>query len=95
MSGSTSPSADDDLARECLYRFLSAVVAGPYSADWDRTLREENQNLVIEAWHWLQPETDEFEMIRLMDELNVSAQSLCAQYDRVFGLVVLKLGCRG
>src|SRR5512135_3758830 len=87
---SASQATTDDLARECLYRFLSAVVAGPYSADWERALGAENQDLVIEAWHWLQPESDEFEMIRLMEELEASPQALRAQYDTVFGLVVPK-----
>ena len=32
----TAQATADDLAPECLYRFLSAVVAGPYSADWAR-----------------------------------------------------------
>ena len=59
---SASQADDDDLARECLYRFLSAVVAGPYLAGWDRASDGENQNLVIEAWHCLQPESDEFAM---------------------------------
>jgi len=62
----TDQATADDLAPECLYRFLSAVVAGPYSADWERALGAENQDLVIEAWHWLQPESEEFEMIRLI-----------------------------
>ncbi len=87
---SASQSAADDLARECLYRFLSAIVAGPYSADWERASGAENQDLVIEAWHWLQPESDEFEMIRLIEELEASPQALRAQYDTVFGLVVPK-----
>lgn len=85
---SASHSAADDLARECLYRFLSAVVAGPYSADWDRASGAENQGLAIEAWRWLQAEPDEFEMIRLVEELDASPDALRAQYDTVFGLVV-------
>ncbi len=87
---SASLSAADDLARECLYRFLSAVVAGPYLAGWDRAFDGENQNLVIEAWHWLEPESDEFAMIRLMEQLDASPQEVRAQYDTVFGLLVPK-----
>jgi putative dimethyl sulfoxide reductase chaperone len=85
---SASQSAADDLARECLYRFLAAVVAGPYSADWDRASGAENQGLAIEAWRWLQAESDEFEMIRLVQELDASPAALRAEYDTVFGLVV-------
>jgi TorA maturation chaperone TorD len=89
MSGdsSVSPPADVDLARECLYRFLSVVVAGPYSADWDRALDGETHDLVITAWRWLQPESDQLEITRLTDELKASPQALRSQYDRVFGLV--------
>jgi len=86
----TAQATADDLARECLYRFLSAVVAGPYSADWARASGAENRDLVLGAWQWLQPESDELEMIRLIDELEASPQVLCAQYDSVFGLVVPK-----
>ena len=74
----TAQATADDLAPECLYRFLSAVVAGPYSADWARASDAENRDLVLGAWQWLQPESDEFEMIRLIDELEASPQVLCA-----------------
>jgi len=83
-----SQATADDLARECLYRFLSAVVAGPYSAGWDRAAGAENQGLAIEAWRWLQAESDEFEMIRLVQELDASPAALREEYDTVFGLVV-------
>jgi len=85
-----SPDTADDLARECLYRFFSAIVAGPYSAAWERVSGAENQGLVIEAWNWLLPESNEFAMICLMDELNASLQAIRGQYDTVFGLVVSK-----
>lgn len=80
----------DELAPECLYRFLSAVVAGPYSADWARVSVAENRELVLGAWQWLQPESEESEMIRLIDELGASPRVLRAHYDSVFGLVVPK-----
>jgi TorA maturation chaperone TorD len=80
----------DDLAPECLYRFLSAVVAGPYSAGWARVFGAENRDLVLGAWQWLQPESDESEIIRLIDDLEASPQVLRAQYDSVFGLVAPK-----
>ncbi len=85
-----SQATADDLARECLYRFFSAVVAGPYSAQWERASGAVNQDLVIEAWRWLQPESDESEMIRLMEELDASPQEVRAQYDTVFGLLAPK-----
>jgi TorA maturation chaperone TorD len=86
----TAQATADDLAPECLYRFLSAVVAGPYSSQWERASGDVNRELVLGAWQWLQPEADEFEMIRLIDELEASPQVLRAQYDSVFGLVVPK-----
>src|SRR3954471_17701863 len=86
----TAQATADELAPECLYRFLSAVVAGPYSAHWARASDVENRALVLGAWQWLQPETEEFEMIRLIRELEASLQVLRAQYDSVFGLVVPK-----
>src|SRR5512135_1134456 len=82
--------AADDLARECLYRFLSAVVIGPYSKGWDRAGDAGNQGLALEAALWLRAETDECGMTRLVEGLRAPLDALRAEYDRVFGLVVPK-----
>jgi TorA maturation chaperone TorD len=78
----------NELARECIYRFLSAVVAGPHSPSWEWVSDPENQELAIGAWSWIQPESDEGELDRLIDKLRASCQTLRIQYDKVFGLVV-------
>ncbi len=92
----SSQSFVDDLARECLYRFLSTVVVGPYSDGWDRALDAGSQGLALEAMEWLRsgtgPEIDpeEFDIIHLVEELHAPLDALRAEYDRVFGLVVPK-----
>jgi putative dimethyl sulfoxide reductase chaperone len=82
--------AADDLARECLYRFLSAVIVGPYSEGWNQAGDAENQGLALEAALWLRAEADECDMTRLVEELRTPLDALRAEYDRVFGLVVPK-----
>jgi TorA maturation chaperone TorD len=83
-----SRSTADDLARESLYRFLSSVIAGPYSAGWERALETGNQDLVIEAARWLRGGTYDCEMNRLVEEMQAPVETLRAGYDAVFGLVV-------
>jgi putative dimethyl sulfoxide reductase chaperone len=85
-----SQSAADDLARECLYRFLSAVVAGPYSAAWERASGAENQNLALQASRWLGADAEECDIPLLVEQLHAPLDELRADYDRVFGLVVSK-----
>jgi TorA maturation chaperone TorD len=90
-SESSAPqSAAADLARECLYRFLSAVVAGPYSPGWDRATDAGSQGLAVEAARWLQAESDDCAMSRLVEQLHAPPDALRAQYEEVFGLVVPK-----
>jgi len=87
---SASQADDDDLARECLDRFLSAVVTGPYTAVWDRALAAENQGLALEAWRWLRAESDVYDLPRLVEELQAPLDVLRSEYDRVFGLAAPK-----
>src|SRR5262249_17295927 len=90
-SESSAPqSAEDDLSRECLYRFLSVVVAGPYSLSWDRLTDAVNRDLTLEAARQLLAESDERDVSRLVEELNAPLDELRAQYEEVFGLVVPK-----
>ena len=88
--GTKSDSTLDEIARECLYRFLSAVVAGPNSPGWCRATDAGDQELVLEAPRWLQAESDELRMSRLVEELQVPLDTLRAQYENVFGIVVPK-----
>jgi TorA maturation chaperone TorD len=80
-----SGSETDDLARECVYRYLAAVVGGPDSG-WGCALGALDQDLAIDAAGWLLSDCDAFE--RLADELRAPREALRAEYDRVFGLVV-------
>jgi TorA maturation chaperone TorD len=86
----TAQSEAADLARECVYRFLPAVVAGPYSANWENVLGAENRDLAIHAWHFLHPDSDGLEMSYLVEQLDATPAVLRDQYDSVFGLVVPK-----
>jgi ferredoxin len=67
---SASQSAADDLARECLSRFLSAVVTGPYSAAWEWAFGAENQSLAIQASRWLGADAEECDMPLLVEPLH-------------------------
>ncbi len=83
-----SPIDVDEIGRECVYRFLSTLVTGPASVDWHTLFEAGNQNLVVEAWTWLQPESDHAAISRLISELEASSQALASQFDKVFGLLV-------
>lgn len=48
-------SAAVDLARECIYRFLAAVVGGPYSNAWGQALDPSAQDLALAAADLLAP----------------------------------------
>jgi TorA maturation chaperone TorD len=93
-----------DLARECLYRFLSAVVAGPYESDWARAMDAAAQNLAKAAADLLRAEfhtawmplakgelpIENLDLAPLVRELNRPADELRADFDRTFGLVIPK-----
>jgi TorA maturation chaperone TorD len=92
-----SPYEADDLARECLYRFLASVVSGPVSHGWDRALTEPNLALATAAAVWLLSGDDpgsresgsgDEGFDRLAEELRAPREALRTEYDRVFGLVV-------
>jgi hypothetical protein len=98
--GSEVPTAD--LARECLYRFLAAVVSGPYEDGWPRVLDSEAQRLALQAAGLLRdeaaPDPDpvapgerpiaDLDLTRLVRELRRPLEQLRDEYDRVFGLVI-------
>jgi TorA maturation chaperone TorD len=78
----------DGLARECIYRFLSTLVAGPDAGDWLKVSEPENQEVAIEAWRWLQPGGDHAALSDLIRELQAPPQALRSHFDQVFGLLV-------
>ena len=104
MPDATSDCAARDLARECLYRFLAAVLGDPYAESWDRVLDPESQRAASAAAELLQGEScDHFpdlgfgesppsglELRPLVDALQRPITELRAEYDRVFGLVIPK-----
>lgn len=91
-----------DLARECVYRFLSAALTDPSSPGWRRVLDPENQALAVEAGRVLREAlagepmdltfgelgAEELDLEPLVSELNESPERLLGDYERVFGLVV-------
>ncbi len=93
-----------DLAREVLYRFLAAVVGGPYADGWDRVQDNQSRALVLDAADLLRDTTgtegplggsgtssaEDLGFARLDVELNATPDELRVEYDRLFGLVVPK-----
>jgi TorA maturation chaperone TorD len=88
--GTESDSALDEIARECLYRFLAAVVAGPSSPGWHQATDAGDQELALKAAQWLQAESDELRMSCLVEELRAPLDTLRTQHENVFGIVVPK-----
>jgi len=92
------------VARECLYRFLSAAVLGPYDDAWMRVRDGESQRLVLLAAELLRdeaaPDPDplapgeraiaELDLTCLLKEVARPLDQLRDEYDRVFGLVIPK-----
>lgn len=93
-----------DLARECVYRFLSAAIADPTRPDWDRVRDPDNQALAVEAADVLreayaqdpinltfgESSPESLDLRPLVSELNRTREELLEQYERVFGLVAPK-----
>jgi putative dimethyl sulfoxide reductase chaperone len=94
-------SAAIDLARECLYRFLATVAAGPYAEGWTRLDESDTRQLVVDAANLIRGEVaaeafplgygersaDELDCAELLAELQKPLAQLRADFDRVFGLV--------
>jgi TorA maturation chaperone TorD len=93
-----------DMARECLYRFLAAVVAGPYAGSWRYIEESDDQLLAVVAAGLIQSEAenqlgplgfgermaDDFDLAALVAELHAPVEELRDDYNRVFGLVIPK-----
>ena len=101
-SPSLSAEAAIGVARECVYRFLSAALGDPTLPDWNRVLEPQNQDLAVQAGEVLRAAfaTDSpalacgevspvsLDLAPLIAALNGSIDEIKAEYDRVFGLVV-------
>jgi TorA maturation chaperone TorD len=94
MNAQADPIAtsDAELARECLYRVLAAVVGGPFAPGWDDVLAETDHDLVLGAADLLATDggPDIADWSRLIESLRVPPETLRDQYDRVFGLIAPK-----
>lgn len=108
MQAYDCPSICDDVAiavaRECVYRFLSAVLTDPSMPGWDRVLDPLNQELAVQAGHVLreafveQPASLTFgelppihlDLTPLITDLKRPFDQVKSDHERVFGLVVPK-----
>lgn len=93
-----------DLARECVYRFLSALATDPYNPAWERARDPRGQELAIAAMDVLRefaeheptPLTygelgaDALDLRPLVAALSHPLDDLRADYDRIVGLVIPK-----
>jgi TorA maturation chaperone TorD len=91
-----------DLARECLYRFLAAMLRDPAGAERGSLLSADNQKLAQQAAELLREEAQsialgfgelppsELDIQPLLAQLAEPIGTQAAEYDRVFGLVIAK-----
>ena len=91
----------DDLARECLYRFLAAALEDPLFQDQSILAEERGQKLAREAASFLREEAQGQAMVQSFGELSIDHLELdtfldlcrcngherASDYDRIFGLV--------
>lgn len=99
----SSPDLALDLARESLYRFLAAALSDPRGPEWRMVMHPQNQRLLREAIELIRGEAEssspapgfgelphgQLDSTTLLEELAKPEKDLCADYDRVFGLVYL------
>jgi len=90
-----------DLARECLYRFLATAVSDPYLDQWRLVRDSASQRLFSDAAALVRTESasnpaslgfgelgsEHMDADAIINELQSPMGELCAQHDRVFGLV--------
>ena len=93
-----------DLARECVYRFLSALATDPYNPEWERARDSRGHELAITAMDVLRAQAERnptpltfgelgaeaLDFRPLVSELARPAADHRADYDRSFGLVIPK-----
>jgi TorA maturation chaperone TorD len=108
MQADELPSISDDaavrVARECVYRFLSAALTDPTMPAWERVLEPGNQDLAAQAGDLLRAEFENrplalacgelapvnLDLTTLIAELNAMSDQVRSDYERVYGLVVPK-----
>ncbi len=108
MQVDDTPSISDDtatdLARECVYRFLSAALTDPSIPGWDRVLDPLNQELAVQAGQVLREALADqsaaltfgelppmhLDLAPLIPELRRPLDQVKSDHERVFGLVVPK-----
>jgi TorA maturation chaperone TorD len=90
-----------EIARECVYRFLSACATDPHSPGWDRVRDRETRALVVAAMDVVREEAegrpietargergpDTLDLRPLVDALDAPLEALRSQHDHVVGLV--------
>src|SRR5262245_65674095 len=89
-----------DLARECVYRFLSAALSDPRGPHWDLVLHKENRRLFCDACRFLAGQArrpivlglgelcaEKLNPTPLLRAFRRPGHDFRAAYDRVFGLV--------
>jgi len=93
-----------DLARECLYRFLAVALSDPQLTRWQFVVDQENQRLACAAADLLRTDSghqtvqlgfaelppQQLHLEPVVSELRKPIDELCADYDRVFGLVLAR-----
>lgn len=94
MSTATAPveTSDAELARECLYRYLAAVVGGPFTPEWENAVDEAEQALILGAAEVLAGDggPDAADWNRLVAALSAPPEALREQHDQIFGLIAPK-----
>lgn len=105
MQSPVSVPTDVDLARECLYRFLSVALCDPYRGRWEELILDSAARQTVAAAAELLREqagesthslafgelpAEQLDPAALLAELGNPAGALRAEYDRVFGLVTPK-----
>lgn len=93
-----------DLARECVYRFLSTLATDPYQPGWERARDPRNHELAVAAMDLLRLWAEQNPIPLTFGELGPEALDLRLltseltrpvtdhrdEYDRIFGLVIPK-----
>jgi len=91
----------DDLARECLYRYLALALSDPHSSEWQAILDSDNQRLACQSADLLRADAEcttaalgfgelspqHLDLRPVVNELRKPLADIRDDYNRVFGLV--------
>jgi TorA maturation chaperone TorD len=100
----TSEASALQLARECVYRFLSILATDPYGPGWDRACDPQSQVLAVAAMDLIRTQaerapitltfgelgTEALDLRPLVSELSCPLSEIQTNHDRVFGLIIPK-----